>query len=157
MCPDSRFYHVRPCGDADIEAVVTLWEQLPGLVLRAEDAPVAIQRFLIEARGNAWVAEAEGRVVGALLAGQDGRRGYLYHLAVAEMWQRLGIGRRLVETALEELVASGIDRSHVMVVAENIEARAFWARLGWRQRDDLVVYSHVEANADAAAATDLPR
>lgn len=74
--------------------------------------------------------------------GQDGRRGYLYHLAVAELWQRLGIGWALVDAALEELAAIGIARSHVMVLADNAEARAFWERLGWRERRDLVVYTH---------------
>lgn len=141
MHPGSNLYHVRPCRDADLSAVIALWQQLPGIILRTEDSPAAIERFLIQGRGSAWVAEVNGQVVGAVLMGQDGRRGYLYHLAVAELWQRLGIGWALVDAVLEELAALGITRSHVMVLADNADARAFWERLGWRERRDLVVYT----------------
>jgi len=141
MHPGSNLYHIRPCREADLGAVFALWRQLPGIVLRTDDSPAAIERFLIQGRGSAWVADVAGQVVGAVLMGQDGRRGYLYHLAVAELWQRMGIGWALVEAVLEELAAIGISRSHVMVLADNTEARAFWEKLGWRERRDLMVYT----------------
>lgn len=153
MRSGSHLYHVRPCREADIETVIALWQQLPGIVLRTDDSPAAIERFLLQGQGSGWVAEVDGRVIGAVLAGQDGRRGYLYHLAVAELWQRLGIGWALVDAVLQEMTAAGITRHHVMVLADNAQAHGFWEQLGWRQRQDVLVYTHSEEDVDAAAAT----
>jgi ribosomal protein S18 acetylase RimI-like enzyme len=139
-------YNVRRGHDGDIEAVVTLWQQLPGMVLREEDSPLGVQQFLTNAGGALWIAELGRKVIGAVLVGSDGRRGYLYHLAVDELWQRLGIGGALVDAAVDALVAEGIIRSHVVVVADNAQARSFWERLGWLGRRELVLYTRINGN-----------
>lgn len=139
-------------GDiADLDAVVSLWQQLPGLMLRAEDTPEALQIALNGADLNLYVADCESKIVGAVLVGTDGRRGFLYHLAVAERNQGLGLGRRLVEFALEELAARGISRTHVFVQSDNEDARGFWARLDWQPRNDLTVYSHLTTEISHAS------
>ena len=78
-----------------------------------------------------------GSVVGAVLAGHDGWRGFLYHLAVARSHRGRGIGRSLAESCVTALRACGLVRVSIMVYATNAVGRAFWEHLGWRGRDDL--------------------
>lgn len=144
MRPLHDHFEIREGGADDLDAVVNLWQQLPGLTLRAEDSPQALQPLLLDGRLRLYVAASAADIVGAVLAGDDGRRGHLYHLAVAERKQGLGLGRALVEVALGELATRGIARSHVFAQIDNAAAHAFWARLGWRLRTDLAVYSHAE-------------
>jgi ribosomal protein S18 acetylase RimI-like enzyme len=135
-------FNIRAGDIADLDAVISLWQQLPGLMLRAEDTPEALQVALNEPALNLYVAECASKIAAAVLVGADGRRAFLYHLAVAERHQGLGLGRRLVEFALEELAARGISRTHVFVQGDNEHARGFWGRLGWQQRNDLTIHSH---------------
>jgi len=142
MDPFYSAVRVRPGTAADLDAALQVWQQSAGVTLRADDAPAVLQPLLISGKLRLYVAECEAVLAGALLAGDDGRRGYLYHLAVTERKQGVGLGRALVDIALEELASSGIARTHVFVQIDNAHARAFWARLGWRERTDLAMYSH---------------
>jgi GNAT superfamily N-acetyltransferase len=83
----------------------------------------------------------EGLLVGTLLCGHDGRRGFLQHMAVAEPYRRLGLGRQLVERTFTALSEIGIHKCHVFVMRENPFAGLFWERLGWERRDDIQIYS----------------
>ena len=78
-----------------------------------------------------------GELVGAFLAGHDGRRGMLYHLAVEPATRRQGLGRRLVAFSLAGLRAAGVAKAAILVYAHNDAGRAFWEKLGWKARDDL--------------------
>ncbi len=69
--------------------------------------------------------------MGAALCGHDGRRGHIYHLAVEPAYQRLGVGKRLVDECLVGLRAAGIERVIILVAADNARGRAFWRRAGW--------------------------
>jgi Acetyltransferase (GNAT) family len=88
-------------------------------------------------------SDFDGMVVGAVLCGTDGRRGYLQHLAVAPSHQRRGIGRELAARCVNALAAEGIDKCHVMVLADNNRAAAFWTRIGWAERPDIRLMSHI--------------
>lgn len=134
-------FGIRLSRDGDLNAVVDLWQQLPALALGPEDAPETLQALQLAGRLHLYVAASESVVAGAILVGEDGRRGYLYHLAVAEPMRGLGLGRALVDVALDELASRGIARAHVLVQIDNDEARSFWAHIGWQQRTDLAVYS----------------
>lgn len=136
-------FTIRTAVIADLDAVFNLWQQLPGLTLRADDSPEKLQPALLAGKLLLYVVECESAIVGAVMACTDGRRGHLYHLAVTERKQGLGLGRALVECVLEELAAQGISRTHVFAHIDNDDARGFWARMGWQQRTDLVVYSHI--------------
>jgi ribosomal protein S18 acetylase RimI-like enzyme len=142
-------FSIRRNRDADLDAVIDLWQQLPGLTLRAEDSPEALQPLLLDSKLHLYVAVCESAIVGAILMGEDGRRGHLYHLAVAEPMQGLGLGRVLVDVALDELASRGITRTHVFVQIDNAQAQSFWAHLGWQVRADLAVYTQ-----DAVGARD---
>jgi N-acetylglutamate synthase len=135
----------RELTPADYDAVLALWRTAAGVVLRDVDERAPIERYLARNRGLSFVATDAGRVVGAVLCGTDGRRGYLQHLAVAPPHRRRGIGRALAERALAALAAYGIDKCHLMVLPANTDARAFWARLGWAERDDVLLLSHTHS------------
>ena len=134
----------------DYEQVVALWQNTDGLVLRDVDQREPVVRYLRANPGLSFVASDQGRVIGAVLCGTDGRRGYLQHLAVAPSHRRRGIGRALAERCVAALTARGLDKCHLMVLPENAPARAFWRRLGWHERQDVLLMSHVESGSPTA-------
>jgi ribosomal protein S18 acetylase RimI-like enzyme len=81
--------------------------------------------------GLSRVAETNGTIVGATLCGHDGRRGLIYHLAVAPVQHGQGIGKRLVQECVERLRAVGITRALILVARENASGHSFWLRTGW--------------------------
>ena len=119
-----------------------LWQASDGLVLRLVDEREPVRRYLARNPGLSFVWAEEARILGTVLCGTDGRRGYLQHLAVAPPHRRQGIGRRLVDAALGALERQGIVKCHLMVLPTNELARAFWMRLGWVERGDVVLMSH---------------
>ena len=126
---------IRPMTMADYDDVMALMNGTPGVVVRAADSPAAISRYLARNPGLSLVAESAGRPVGCLLCGHDGRRGYLHHVAPA--CRGRGVGRALVERALDGLAAAGIAKTHIDVFADNTTALAFWRHIGWQLRDDI--------------------
>ena len=134
----------------DYEAAVELWSAADGVVLRDADSRAGIARYLVRNPGLSFVATDGSRVVGTVLCGHDGRRGYLQHLTVALDCRRRGIGRRLVGRALTALHNVGIQKCHLMVLPSNHAARAFWRSLGWVERSDVVLMSHTPDSAPNA-------
>ena len=135
---------------AEYDEVVALWRAAEGLVLRDVDQREPIARYLTLNAGLSFVARDQGRIVGAVLCGTDGRRGYLQHLAVAPTHRRRGIGRALAQRCVEALSQRGLDKCHLMVLLQNESARAFWRRLGWQERDDVCLMSHVQSGSPFA-------
>lgn len=135
---------------ADCDEVVTLWTDTEGLTLRAADSREGIERYLARNPGLSFVARDGGRLVGAVLAGTDGRRGYLQHLAVAPSHRGRGLGRALADGAVQALQSLGIEKCHLLVRQENARARGFWAHLGWHERPDVMLMSHSDPNAENA-------
>lgn len=128
---------IRPMTLDDYDDVMALMDGTPGVVVRAADSPEAIGRYLARNPGLSLVAESDGRPVGCLLCGHDGRRGYLHHVVVAPAYRGQGVGRALVERALDGLAAAGIAKTHIDVFADNSAALAFWRHTGWQLRDDI--------------------
>jgi ribosomal protein S18 acetylase RimI-like enzyme len=133
---------------ADIPAAIALWESTPGIGLSSADDPAELERFLAQNAGlcfKATIAADEtagaGSIAGTVLCGSDGRRGYIYHLAVAVEHRRNGIARELIDRVVAALGERGIQKVHAMVFAANPDGRAAWDALGWSRRDDLVTYS----------------
>lgn len=138
---------IRPFHSADYDEVTTLWSHTEGLTLREADSREAIASYLARNPGLSFVAREGGRLVGAVLAGTDGRRGYLQHLAVAPSHRGRGLGRALAERSVEALGLLGIAKCHLMIRAENAQAKAFWEHLGWTERADVMLMSHADPNA----------
>jgi ribosomal protein S18 acetylase RimI-like enzyme len=135
---------------ADYDSVLALLSSTPGVVVRNADSREAMERYLTRNPGLSFVVRSEGRVVGCAMCGHDGRRGHLQHVAVDPAYRRRGIATRLVERCLSGLEVLGIDKTHLDVVAENESAQAFWERLGWKRRQDIVRYSFT-ASGDSNA------
>ena len=125
----------------DYDAVVALWRESEGIGLSQADEPAAIARYLERNPGMSYVAVDSELVVGAVLCGHDGRRGFIHHLAVRPTHRRRGIGEGLAGRCEEALRREGIDKCHLFVMGGNAPANGFWQRLGWKQRDDLLLMS----------------
>jgi ribosomal protein S18 acetylase RimI-like enzyme len=133
---------IRPMVEEDIPAALALWQGLEGIGLRGADSPPALARYLRRNPGSSFVAvAAAGELVGVSLAGHDGRRGYLHHVAVGEAFRNQGLGRRLVEHCLAALKADGIEKVNLWVKADNTAGLEFWNRVGGRERTDIVMVS----------------
>lgn len=141
---------VREFISADYDSVISLWQSADGVTLRDADARAPLTRYLERHRGLSFVAVDGDSIVGAVLCGTDGRRGYLQHLAVAPSHRRRGIGRDLSERCIAALSARGIDKCHLMVVAANSDAMTFWSRLGWQDRSDVRLMSYTRPGAPNA-------
>ena len=132
-------WSIRPFRNDDYAAARALWEASKGVGLDDSDSRERIEAFLRRNPGLSAVAEVNGTVIGAVLCGHDGRRGLIYHLAVARSHRRQGVGAALVATSLAALRAEGIRKCHILVFADNHEANQFWQRQGAKVRTDLTL------------------
>ena len=126
-----------------IEPALALFRGCAGVGLSAGDTPAEIAGFLTRNPGLSAVIETPaGSVVGAIMAGHDGRRGFLYHLAVHPDERRRGLGRALVHHCLGALRSAGISRVSIHIFGDNRRGAEFWDKLGWRVRTDLSVLQY---------------
>jgi ribosomal protein S18 acetylase RimI-like enzyme len=132
---------IRAFEPPDHAAARALWSATEGVALGPGDAEAELHAFLRRNPGLSFVAADAEEVVATVLCGHDGRRGYLYHLAVRPSHRRQGLGRALVLACFAALEEAGIRRAQVSVFADNAAARAFWERLGGRLRSDLAVFT----------------
>lgn len=133
---------IRALRPEDCAAANVLWCFMESVVLRGNDNPERFSRFLernLDCSYAAW--QGSDLMVGAIMAGHDSRRGYLYHLAVKPVYRRQGIGRKLVEKSVAALHAQGISKYHMFVKRNNITATIFWRHIGWELRNDIQVNS----------------
>jgi len=127
---------------ADHEAMVELLASTPGVRVRAADNYDRTRSYLERNPGLSFLAKAvSGGVVGMIMGGHDGRRGYLQHLLVKPVYRSQGIAKVLVQCCLDRLAAQGILKSHIFVLRENAAGEAFWQHQGWTRRDDVHMYS----------------
>ena len=131
----------RPMSIADREAAISLWLASEGVGVNECDEPRPLAAYLARNPGMSFVALDGEVLVGAVLGGTDGRRGYLHHLAVAATHRGRGLGRALADHVLLALAAAGIARCHLFVYGDNTAGLAFWERGGWRLGTDLVIMS----------------
>ena len=125
----------------DHQAVRDLWLASKEVELADTDSPEGLARFLARNPGLSFVARDGDKIVGAVLCGHDGRRGYIDQLVVQEAYRRQGIGRSLVSRCLYNLMRIGIRKWHLFVYEDNPDAIAFWRKLGWSERVELVTMS----------------
>lgn len=124
---------------ADYQAVYALWLATPGMGLNTtDDSREGIEKYLRRNPSTCFVADDGGRIVGVIMAGHDGRRGFIHHTAVLPEYRGQGLGRRLVESALAALEAEGIHKAALVVFEHNQLGNGFWEKLGFTPRDDLV-------------------
>ena len=132
---------IREMDIEDYKPVLELWQNLEGIGLSGADEREEIHRFLLRNPGLSFSAWDGEKNVGAVLCGHDGRRGYIYHLAVAQSHRRRGLGHELIRRCLSTLDTIGIQKCHIFVYTENHDAIEFWKAIGWFDRADLNVMS----------------
>jgi ribosomal protein S18 acetylase RimI-like enzyme len=122
----------------DYDRVYALWLTTKGMGLNTtDDSREGIARYLARNPSTCFVAEEGGEVVGVILSGHDGRRGFIHHTAVRESERNRGIGSTLVERAMAALEAEGIQKVALVVVGRNQTGNSFWERRGFTLRSDL--------------------
>lgn len=127
----------------DYEKVHSLWLATAGMGLNdIDDSPDGIAVYLRRNPTTSFVALEGEELVGAILCGHDGRRGYIYHTAVRESCRRRGIGYALVNAATAALANEGISKVALVVFARNAGGLAFWMQLGFSERNDLCYRDH---------------
>ncbi|MFB5761672.1 GNAT family N-acetyltransferase [Paenibacillus medicaginis] len=132
---------IRSMSMDDYGEALELWHSVEGLAVSEADSPEQLGRYLERNHGFSFVCVIESRIAGTLLSGHDGRRGYMYHLAVDPAYRSRGIASQLVEHALEALRREGIDKCHIFVISDNETGKRFWSANGWEQRSGFYVYS----------------
>jgi ribosomal protein S18 acetylase RimI-like enzyme len=130
----------------DYDELRALWEGSDGIQVTDIDSRESIDRFLNRNAGLSFVARDNEKLVGGVLCGHDGRRGYIDHLAVHTSHRRQGIGRSLVSRCLFHLMRMGIRRWNLFVLEDNQDARSFWTHLGWAERVELVTMSRQDTS-----------
>ena len=123
------------------DKVFALWQRCDGIGLGESDSRENIQFFLNRNPDMSFIATINDDIVGAVLAGHDGRRGYIYHLAISTKHRRQGLGRLLVDRCLKTMDRIGIVKCHIFIFNNNIDGQKFWESLGWSYRKDIGVVS----------------
>lgn len=135
---------VRTMTIEDYEGVYELWMSIKGFAMRSiDDSREGVERFLARNPETSVVACEDGKVVGAILCGHDGRRGCMYHVCVHEDYRMRGIGRAMVVFAMEALKKEKISKISLIAFTRNDVGNAFWNRIGWTKREDLNYYDFV--------------
>jgi len=119
----------------DYEAALELWNRAEGLDVAEGDDRETIRRFLKRNPGLSRIANDGPKIVGAVLCGHDGRRGYVYHLAVDPKYHGRGLGGRLIDECLSGLKQAGLERANILVAKDNPSGLEFWRRSGWEDLD----------------------
>ena len=132
---------IRPMTKEDYDEVYAMWQTTSKRALSNADSREQIERYLDRNAGMIQVAVADGKIVGTVLAGHDGRRGFIHHMAVMPQYRRKGIGHSLANTAIEKIKAEGIDKTHIFCYQNNETGQNFWKDFGFKKRDDVFVYS----------------
>lgn len=125
----------------DYEQIYKLWMTIDGFGIRTiDDSYEGVKRFIKRNPTTSVVAECDGKIVGAILCGHDGRRGCLYHVCVHKEYRKRGIGKAMVVFCMKALQAEQINKVSLIAFKSNVVGNAFWKSAGWTFREDLNYY-----------------
>ncbi len=125
----------------DYENSIELWKQTEGMGFLESDTIESLNFYLQRNPGMSFVCYDDEKLTGTILGGHDGRRGYIYHLAVDKNYRGKSIGKKLTELSLERIKASGIKRCIIMLKSDNEVNAEFWLKSGFERREDLNMFS----------------
>ena len=132
---------VRAMTIEDYDEVLQLWHRIQGLGIRSiDDSREGVARFLNRNPGLSVVAQEDGKIVGSILCGHDGRRGCFYHVCVEEGYRHRGIGTKMADTAMEALKKEKINKVTLIAFRRNEIGNLFWNKEGFAYRTDLNYY-----------------
>ena len=133
----------------DYEKLFEMWQSTPNMGLRSlDDSKEGISFFLKRNPNTNFVAYDDNKLIGAILSGHDGRRGYIYHTVVLPEYRRQGIATNLVDMAVKALQEEGITRVCLNVMETNEQGKKFWIDRGWEKKDFLGIYSKAIADKE---------
>lgn len=122
----------------DYNEIYDFWISTPGMGLNdIDDSKVGIDKYLKRNPNTCFVAIISNKIVGAILSGHDGRRGYIYHTAISVACRNRGIGNALLNSALAALYDEGISKVALVVFKNNKIGNMFWEHTGFNTREDL--------------------
>ncbi len=122
----------------DYNEIYELWNNTKGMGLRSlDDSYEGINRFINRNPNTNFVCKINNRIVGVILSGHDGRRGYIYHAVVDNNFRKKGIGKILVKEVINSLKNEGINKIVLVVFKDNKIGNKFWEKIGFELREDL--------------------
>ena len=131
--------YIRPMLIEDYDNIYKLWILTKGMGLNnLDDTKTGINIFLQRNPNICFVATLHNKIIGTIITGHDGRRGYIYHTAVSENFRKKGIGQKLVTSSLAALKNEGINKVALVVFSNNNLGNLFWEKLGFKKREDLI-------------------
>lgn len=138
---------IRTLKISDYETVYELWQSTQGMGLRSlDDTREGIGKFIDRNPSTNFVAIEDGIIVGVIMSGHDGRRGYIYHAVVLPKYRKKKIGKLLVDHVINALKAENINKICLVVFKNNPVGNDFWAGIGFEERTDLL-YRNMSINA----------
>ncbi len=138
---NSSDFSIRSMTIDDYDGVSALWHTIRGFAIRSiDDSREGVERFIRRNPDTSVVALHEGKIVGAILCGHDGRRGCFYHVCVQKEFRRHGIGTQMVAYCMEALRKEKINKVSLIAFTVNDIGNAFWKSIGWTRREDLNYY-----------------
>lgn len=143
---------IRTMTADDYQAVHDLWMTIKGFGIRSvDDSREGVENFIKRNPTTSVVAVEDGKIVGSILCGHDGRRGCFYHVCVADQYRRRGIGKAMAVYAMNALKKEHINKVSLIAFSKNDIGNAFWNGIGWTKREDLNYYDFTlnEANITA--------
>ncbi len=125
----------------DYDEVYKLWEAIErGVRVGRSDSLTEIEKKIARDPDLFLVAESSGVIVGSVIGGFDGRRGLVYHLAVAAPFREMGVGTRLMDELESRLHSKGCLKCYLLVTLDNLEVEAYYKKRGWQLMDDVRIY-----------------
>ena len=129
---------IRPMTIEDYDEVYAMWQITSKRALSSADSRENIERYLGRNQGMSMVAVCDGRIVGTVLAGHDGRTGFIHHTAVHPDYRRKHIGKALVQKATEKIAQSGINKTQIYCYKDNVTGQSFWRSMGFNRTDNVL-------------------
>lgn len=133
---------IKPMTINHYDEIFAMWQITSKRALSNADQRDEIERYLKRNKGLSQIAVVDGKIVGTVLAGHDGRRGFIHHMAVMPQYRRKGIAKSMATTAIEKLAEEGIVKTHIFTYCDNNAGQSFWSSLGFEKREDIFVYSY---------------
>jgi len=137
---------IEEMDEKHINDVINLWKNTEGVSLHenGEDNINGINIFINRNPGLSFIVKnIENEIVGSLLCGHDGRRGYIHHLAVDNKYRKMGIANEMINKSLEKLKLLNIKKAALFVLKDNINAQLFYEHNCWKKEDVINVYSKI--------------
>ena len=139
---------IREMKPEDYDQIYSMWQITSKRALSEADSRQGIGKYLARNPGMSMVAEIDGKIVGTVLAGHDGRRGFIHHMAVMPQFRRHGIGKKLAKAATDKIFEDGIDKIHIFCYQNNETGQSFWRDFGFEKREDVFVYSYKDSKKE---------